>query len=113
MIFGTICLASDPPAGPRGTSAGNGACGEGGGGWSVLDSSGKSSEFAVAFGTSAHVAVERGLAEFRSGRPVIITGLGERLLALPVDGMDDGRLGAFRRLCRQGRPYLVVTARRA
>src|SRR5438046_874721 len=61
----------------------------------------------------AHVAVERGLAEFRSGRPVIITGAGECMLALPVDGMDDGRLAAFRRLCGKTRPYLVITARRA
>ena len=37
-----------------------------------------------ALGTLDHVAVERGLAEFRCGRPVLITGTGETALALPV-----------------------------
>ncbi len=64
-------------------------------------------------GMPDHVAVERGLAEIRSGRPVIITGTEETIVALPVDGMDDGRLASFRRLCAPARPYLVVTARRS
>ena len=38
------------------------------------------------FGESRHVAAERGLAEFRSGRPVIITSETERVAVLPVDG---------------------------
>src|SRR6516164_8597220 len=65
------------------------------------------------FGTPKQVAVERGLAEFRSGRPVIVTSAGERVVALPVDGMNDQGLAAFRLLCAPGRPHLLVTARRA
>src|SRR5262249_39765750 len=55
----------------------------------------------------------RGLAEFRSGRPVIVTSTDERAVALPVDGMTDERLASFRTLCAPGRPHLLVTARRA
>ena len=65
------------------------------------------------FGTPTQVAVERGLAEFRSGRPVILTLGGERTLALPVDGMTDQGLIAFRQLCAPARPRLLITARRA
>jgi GTP cyclohydrolase II len=65
------------------------------------------------FGSPEHVAVERGLAEFRCGRPVIVTGAGETIVALPVDGMDDDRLAAFRQLAEPAQPYLVITARRA
>jgi GTP cyclohydrolase II len=68
---------------------------------------------AASFGKPEHVAVERGLAEFRSGRPVIIAGFGESVAALPVDGMTDEQLAAFRRLAAPARPYLLVTARRA
>ena len=39
-------------------------------------------------GAADHVAVERALAEFRSGRPVVITGAGGTALALPVDGQE-------------------------
>ncbi|MEA2906440.1 MAG: cyclohydrolase [Alphaproteobacteria bacterium] len=79
--------------------------------WSVTDSD--LTGLAGLFGTPDHIAVERGLAEFRSGRPVIITGSNERLLAMPVDGMSDALLASFRRLCRPATPHLVVTARRA
>src|SRR5262249_13226053 len=65
------------------------------------------------FGSPKQVAVERGLAEFRSGRPVIVTSAEERVLALPVDGMTDQGLASFRTLCAPGRPHLLVTARRA
>jgi GTP cyclohydrolase II len=68
---------------------------------------------AGSFGPADHVAVERGIAEFRSGRPVIIESAGETAVAQPVDGMDDERLAAFRRLCMPQRPRLVITARRA
>src|SRR5215813_13671418 len=64
-------------------------------------------------GKPGHVAVERGIAEFRSGRPVVITRAGATALALPVDGMTDGRLASFRRLCAPAEPHLVVTQRRA
>ena len=63
--------------------------------------------------TPEHVAVERGIAEFRSGRPVVITRGGVAALALPVDGMTDIRLAAFRRLCAPVEPHLVITERRA
>jgi GTP cyclohydrolase II len=65
------------------------------------------------FGTPRQVAVERGLAEFRAGRPVIIASAQESVVVLPVDGMTNDGLAAFRRLCSPERPYLLVTARRA
>jgi len=74
---------------------------------------GNGSGVAGLFGTPDHIAVERGLAEFRSGRPVIITSASESIVAMPVDGMSDRRRMSFRRLCAPEAPYLVVTARRA
>ena len=65
------------------------------------------------FGVPEQVAVERGLAEFRAGRPVIIASRQDSVLALPVDGMSDASLAAFRQLCSPARPYLLVTSRRA
>jgi GTP cyclohydrolase II len=64
------------------------------------------------FGTSRQVAVERGLNEFRAGRPIILAS-NESVLVLPVDGMTDAGLFAFRQLCRPARPYLLITSRRA
>jgi GTP cyclohydrolase II len=64
-------------------------------------------------GKPGHVAVERGIAEFRSGRPVIISRAGAAALVLPVDGMTEARLVSFRRLCAPTEPHLVVTQRRA
>ena len=68
--------------------------------------------WADAFGAPDGIAVERGLAEFRCGRPVIIAN-GDAIVALPVDGLDDKRLAAFRRLSGSAKPHLVITARRA
>jgi GTP cyclohydrolase II len=65
------------------------------------------------FGAPKQVGVQRGLAEFRSGRPVIVTSAGEAAVLLPVDGMSDAGLAAFRLLCAPARPHLLVTARRA
>jgi GTP cyclohydrolase II len=65
------------------------------------------------FGRPEQVAVERGLAEFRSGRPVVLVSAEERVVVLPVDGMTDAGLLSFRLLCAPLRPYLLVTARRA
>jgi GTP cyclohydrolase II len=65
------------------------------------------------FGKPEQVAVERGFAEFRSGRPVVITGRDETIAALPVDGMNDEQLASFRRLCAPAQPCLVITAPRA
>src|ERR1700756_2201395 len=65
------------------------------------------------FGTPKQVAVERGLAEFRSGRPVIVTSAGERVVALPVDGMSDQRLAAFRVFWAPGGAPLLAVPRPA
>lgn len=67
------------------------------------------------FGSPDRVLVKRGLAEFRSGRPVIFSSSQSEkfLIALPVDGLDPARLHAFEHLCAPVRPRLVVTARRA
>jgi GTP cyclohydrolase II len=64
-------------------------------------------------GERAQVAVERALTEFRSGRPVLITSASDAITALPVDGMTEAMLVAFRLLSRPVRPFLLVTARRA
>jgi len=65
------------------------------------------------FGPPTQVGVERGLAEFRAGRPVLLSAAGQDLLALPVDGIDAERLVAFRALAAPLRPRLIITARRA
>jgi GTP cyclohydrolase II len=64
-------------------------------------------------GAVEQIAVERGLAEFRCGRPVILNSAEGRVVALPVDGMTDAALVSFRRLCAPARPHLLITARRA
>jgi GTP cyclohydrolase II len=65
------------------------------------------------FGAAEQIAVERGLAEFRCSRPVILTSAGESVAVLPVDGMTDEGLVSFRQLCAPRRPHLLITARRA
>jgi GTP cyclohydrolase II len=65
------------------------------------------------FGNKGHISVSRGVAEFNSRRPVLIVAQSERLLALPVDGLDDERLAEFTALCAPAEPYLVITSRRA
>ena len=67
----------------------------------------------ILFGTREQVGVGRGLAEFRAGRPVVVTGGSETLLCLPVEGLDKERLAAFRALCAPIAPRLVLTGRRA
>jgi GTP cyclohydrolase II len=67
----------------------------------------------ILFGTQAQVGVGRGLAEFRAGRPVVISSSGEILLCLPVEGLDKSRLAAFRALCAPIVPRLVLTGLRA
>jgi GTP cyclohydrolase II len=68
---------------------------------------------AALMGLPEHVAVERALSEFRCGRPVIMIDMDERTIALPVDGMSDDQLTAFRQLCAPAPLKLVVTGRRA
>jgi GTP cyclohydrolase II len=65
------------------------------------------------FGERAQVSVERALSEFRSGRPVVITSAKDAVTALPVDGMTQEMLVAFRLLSRPVRPLLLITGRRA
>jgi GTP cyclohydrolase II len=65
------------------------------------------------FGVPKHVAAARGLGELRSGRPVVMTSANAQIAVLPVDGLTDESLTAFRLLCAPKRPYLLVTARRA
>ncbi len=65
------------------------------------------------FGTKGQVGVSRGVAEFHARRPVLIAGDDERLLALPVEGLDAERLAEFAGCCSPVAPHLVVTTRRA
>jgi GTP cyclohydrolase II len=65
------------------------------------------------FERAEQIGVERAIAEFRSGRPVIVTGTHGAIVALPVDGLTADRLASFRRLCAPARPLLVITAPRA
>jgi GTP cyclohydrolase II len=65
------------------------------------------------FGEEDHIGADRGFAEFRSGRPVLITGGVESLLALPVEGLTTDRIAAFKKLSAPALPRLAVTARRA
>ena len=65
------------------------------------------------FGTKGQIGVNRGVAEFHARRPVFISGGGETLLTLPVEGLDAQRLAEFVALCAPVMPRLVITARRA
>src|SRR5450830_711400 len=65
------------------------------------------------FGTKGQIGVNRGVAEFHARRPVLISGGGETLLTLPVEGLDAQRLAEFVALCAPVVPRLVITARRA
>jgi len=65
------------------------------------------------FGRRRHTSVSRGLGEFRGRRPVFITAKAEKLLALPVEGLDTLRLAEFTALCGPVEPQLIVTERRA
>jgi GTP cyclohydrolase II len=82
-------------------------------GWrpSVIDNT--TVAVAAPFGPAAHIAVERGLAEFRSGRPVIIDSHSGSIAALPIDGATDAHLAAFRALCAPAPLHVVITASRA
>jgi GTP cyclohydrolase II len=65
------------------------------------------------FGSRRHTSVSRGLGEFRGRRPVFITAKDEKMLALPVEGLDRLRLAEFMVLCGPVEPQLIVTERRA
>jgi GTP cyclohydrolase II len=74
---------------------------------------GSGNKSSVLCGTQEHVDASRALAEFRSGRPVIIAGSDTTLLCLPVEGLDKERLAAFRTLAAPMVPRLVLTSSRA
>src|SRR5216683_977748 len=65
------------------------------------------------FGTADDIAVQRGIAEFQAGRPVIVADADEMVVALPVDGLTEATWSAFKALCAPAAPRLVITARRA
>ncbi len=67
----------------------------------------------VLFGDWGQVQVTRGLAELRSGRPVVVSGEGETLLALPVENLDPRRIAAFAAFCAPKPLRLIVAAPRA
>ena len=68
------------------------------------------------FGLPGTMAVERGLAEFRAGRPVLFAAESS-VIAVPVDALDAERLqsfiGTFARRSDALPLRLAVTARRA
>lgn len=64
-------------------------------------------------GAPDELGVQRGLAEFRAGRPVLIAAGDERLVALPVDGATASSVAALKALGAPALPRLAVTARRA
>jgi len=66
-----------------------------------------------AFGDAGDIAVQRGLTEFRAGRPVIIRAPDDAVIAMPIDGAGADQIAAFQALVHQARPLLAVTARRA
>lgn len=68
---------------------------------------------ALRFDDPKLVAVERGITEFRAGRPVLMAEGGETFLVLPVDGLDAEPLSKFLSLCKLSLPKLVITCRRA
>ena len=65
------------------------------------------------FGSWRHTGVSRGLGEFQGRRPVLVTAKGEKVLALPVEGLDGRRLAEFTALCGPVVPQLILTERRA
>jgi len=66
-----------------------------------------------AFGEAGDIGVQRGLAEFRAGRPVLIQAADGTVLAMPVDGASHDRIAAFAELTHPTPPRLLITARRA
>jgi GTP cyclohydrolase II len=72
-----------------------------------------SSANSALFGNKECIRVSRALSELQARRPIRISASGESLLALPVDGLDEQRLGDFAVLCSPNVPKLVITQQRA
>ena len=51
------------------------------------------------FGAADDIAVQRSIAEFQAGRPVVIEAADECLVVLPVDGLTQAAYDAFKALC--------------
>jgi GTP cyclohydrolase II len=66
----------------------------------------------TSFGPTRHVAIARGLAEFRSGRPVVFRAK-HSVIAMPIDGCDASRLNSFSGLSGKAPLGLGITAQRA
>jgi len=64
-------------------------------------------------GDPALVGIDRGVSEFRAGRPVLIGDATATVLAWPIEGLNADRLGAIRALSGGVAPSLALTARRA
>lgn len=73
----------------------------------------QSSSSSALFGSREYTSVSRALAELQARRPVQINAPGETLLILPVEGLDNQRLGEFVSLCRPATPDLIITQQRA
>jgi GTP cyclohydrolase II len=65
------------------------------------------------FGAADDIAVQRGIAEFQAGRPVVVADADEMIVALPVDGLTETTWSAFKALCAPAVPQLLITDRRA
>ncbi|MBX6424877.1 MAG: GTP cyclohydrolase II RibA [Variibacter sp.] len=65
------------------------------------------------FGGADEIAVQRGLAEFRAGRPVEVTAGADRVVTLPLDGASATTIAALRASCGRDELRLAVTSRRA
>lgn len=65
------------------------------------------------FGAMDQIAVQRGLGEFRGGRPIQVTAGAERLIVLPLDGTTAAIYAAFQAACGPASPWLAITPRRA
>ena len=76
-----------------------------------------SSPIQALFGSSEQIAIGRGLAELRAGRPVMVVspagGRDVSLLALPAEGLQAANLIAFTEFVAPSRLRLVLSARRA
>jgi GTP cyclohydrolase II len=66
----------------------------------------------TSFESARHVAIARGLAEFRSGRPVVFHAK-HSIVAMPIDGCNASRLKRFSRLSGTMPPALGITRQRA
>jgi len=67
----------------------------------------------VRFGDPKQIGVERGITEFRAGRPILVTEEQNVFLVLPVDGIDAEQLSTFLKVCAPVSPRLAITTRRA